>query len=161
MLLDRPVAPMAPALLSPAGREPENRAAWPDRLFIIALAAICGLSALIGIAPVVVFGHDIFFFLDNSYRVLQGQIPHRDFESAWGPLMYLIDAVGLRLSGLRPEGIGYANAIFGALIATWAYLVTRRRASPTAACVVGIYTLLLITAPFSLGYGPLNFTPAM
>src|ERR1035441_3948809 len=75
--------------------------------------------------------------------------------------MFLIDAVGLRLAGLRPEGLGYATAIFGGLVSIWAYLVARRRVSPEAACVVGIYTLLLIAAPFSLGYGPLNFSHAM
>jgi hypothetical protein len=134
---------------------------WPDGLFFGALAVICGLAVFIGLAPIVMFGHDIFFFLDNSYRVLQGQVPHRDFESAWGPLIYLINAVGLRLSGLRPDGIGYANAIFGALIATWAYRIARRRMSPVAACGMGIYTLLLIVAPFSLGFGALNFSHAM
>ena len=136
-------------------------AVWPARLFIGAVIAICGLTVFIGLPPVVMFGHDIFFFLDNCYRVLQGQIPHRDFQSAWGPLIYLIDAVGLKLSGLRPEGLGYATAIFGALVSIWAWLVARRRVSPVAACVVGIYTLLLIAAPFSLGYGPLNFSHAM
>ena len=148
MLLDNQAAPDPPAR-------------WPARLFFAALAATCGLAAFIGVAPVVIFGHDLFFFLDNSYRVLQGQIPHRDFQSAWGPVIYLIDAVGLRLSGLRPEGLGCSTAIFGALVSTWAWLVARRRVSPAAACAVGIYTLLLIAAPFSLGYGPLNFSHAM
>ena len=161
MLLDSQAAPAVPALPSPAGVEPGKPAVWPARLFIGALFAICGITVFIGLPPVVMFGHDIFFFLDNSYRVLQGQIPHRDFQSAWGPLIYLIDAVGLKLSALRPEGLGYATALFGALVSIWAYLVARRRVSPVAACVIGIYTLLLIAAPFSLGYGPLNFSHAM
>src|SRR5664280_2661884 len=161
MLLDSQAAPAVPALPSPAGAEPGKPAVWPARLFIGALFAICGITVFIGLPPVVMFGHDIFFFLDNSYRVLQGQIPHRDFQSAWGPLIYLIDAVGLKLSALRPEGLGYATALFGTLVSIWAYLVARRRVSPVAACVIGIYTLLLITAPFSLGYGPLNFSHAM
>lgn len=156
MLLEPQVAPAV------AGRgEASPGGAWPGRVFVAALIAICGLTAYIGLPPVVIFGHDVFFFLDNSYRVLQGQVPHRDFESAWGPLMYLIDAAGLRLAGLRPEGLGYANALFGGLIAGWAYRVARRRISPWAACAIGIYTLLLIAAPFPLGYGPLNFSPAM
>jgi hypothetical protein len=155
MLLDRDTA-AAPVL----GRSRE-RGLWPDRLFLIALAVLCGLAIFIGIAPVVIFGHDIFFFLDNSYRVLQGQVPHRDFESAWGPLMYLIDAAGLKLAGLRPEGLGYANALFGGMIAAWAWWLARRRLSRVAACAIGVYTLLLIVAPFSLGYGPFNFSFAM
>jgi hypothetical protein len=69
--------------------------------------------------------------------------------------------VGLRLSGLRPDGLGYSTAIFGALISTWAYWIARRRVSAAAACFAGVYTLLLITAPFSLGYGPREFSHAM
>lgn len=161
MILDSPSAPAAAALFSPVPADPGKPAVWPARLFLGALFAICGLTVFIGLPPVVMFGHDIFFFLDNCYRVLQGQIPHRDFQSAWGPLIYLIDAVGLRLSGLRPDGLGYSTAIFGALISTWAYWIARRRLSPLAACAAGVYTLLLITAPFSLGYGPLNFSHAM
>jgi hypothetical protein len=157
MLLDRASA----AAAAPVTRPTTERAVWPDRLFLIALAVLCGLAIFIGVAPVAIFGHDIFFFLDNGYRVLQGQVPHRDFESAWGPLMYLMDAAGLKLAGLRPEGLGYANALFGGLIATWAWWLARRRLSPVAACAIGIYTLLLIVAPFSLGYGPLNFSFAM
>jgi hypothetical protein len=157
MLLDRDTEAATAPIISPAS----ERVVWPDRLFLIALAVLCGLAIFIGVAPVVIFGHDIFFFLDNSYRVLQGQVPHRDFESAWGPLTYLMDAAGLKLAGLRPEGLGYANALFGGLIATWAWWLARRRLSRVAACAIGIYTLLLIIAPFSLGYGPLNFSFAM
>ena len=153
--------PTPAELFEPSERAFVRPAIWPGRLFIAAMVAVCGLTVFIGLPPVVMFGHDIFFFLDNCYRVLQGQIPHRDFQSAWGPLTYLIDAVGLKLSGLRPEGLGYSTAIFGALIASWTFLLARRRVSPVAACVAGIYTLLLITAPFSLGYGPFNFSHAM
>src|SRR5664280_3834275 len=90
MLLDSQATPAVPGLPSPAEAEPGKPAVWPAWLFIGALFAICGLTVFIGLAPVVMFGHDIFFFLDNCYRVLQGQIPHRDFQSAWGPLPYLI-----------------------------------------------------------------------
>ena len=161
MVLDRQDAPAARDASSTSAPPRRAGPAWPDGLFVSALIAICGLAVFIGLAPIVLFGHDVFFFLDNSYRVLQGQVPHRDFESAWGPVTYLIGAAGLRLSGLRPDGLGYANALFGALTAVWAWLVARRRMSPLAACILGVYTLLLITAPFSLGYGPLNFSPAM
>src|ERR1035438_6771633 len=98
MLLDSQAVPAASGLPHALAASPGKPAVWPARLFVAALCAVCGLTVFTGLAPVVMFGHDIFFFLDNSYRVLQGQIPHRDFQSAWGPLMYLIDAVGLKLS---------------------------------------------------------------
>ena len=132
-----------------------------DVVFAAALAVICGLAVWVGIAPLRLFEHDTFFLLDNGYRVAQGQVPHRDFSSAWGPAIYLIEAVGLFLSGMRPAGIGYANALFGALIGIWAYCVPRARWSSASACLLGIYTLLLITAPFALGYGAWNFSHGM
>src|ERR1700676_4601433 len=102
---------------------------WWDVAFLAALVLICGLAASVGVAPLRLFQQDIFFFLDNGYRVLQGQVPHRDFSSAWGPVTYMIEATGLLLSGTRPAGVGYANAVFGALIGAWAYLLARARYS--------------------------------
>ena len=133
-----------------------------DATFIAALVLVCGLSAFIGVAePLGSFAHDTFFFLDNAYRVVQGQIPHRDFSSAWGPVMFLIDGAGLWLSGMRPTGFGYANALFGALISIWAFLIVRPRWAPVTTCAVGIYTLLLVTAPFPIGIAPIDFGYAM
>jgi len=62
---------------------------------------------------------------------------------------------------MRPAGIGYANAVFGAVIALWTYRVARGRLAGAGAFVLGVYAVLLITAPFSLGYSPLAFTYAM
>jgi hypothetical protein len=132
-----------------------------DLIFGGALAAVCVLTVAVGMAPLKLFEHDTFFALDGAFRVLQGQVPHRDFSSAWGPLIYLLDAAGLELSGLRPAGIGYANALWGALIAIWAYGVARTRLTSGLACAAAIFTLLLITAPFALGYNPLAFSHAM
>ncbi len=136
--------------------------AWGDTIFIAALVVVCGLSAFIGIpAPLGSFAHDTFFFLDNAYRVSQGQVPHRDFSSAWGPVIFLIHAAGLILSGMRPTGIGYANALFGAIVGIWTFLLIRARWSSASACALGVYAILLITAPFPLGINPLDFGYAM
>jgi hypothetical protein len=133
-----------------------------DLVLIVVLVLVCGLSAFIGVAaPLGNFAHDTFFFLDNAYRVAQGQVPHRDFSSAWGPVMFLIDAAGLWLSGMRPTGFGYANAVVGALIAIWAFAIVRPRWSSASACVLGIYTLLLVVAPFPIGMDPTDFGYAM
>jgi hypothetical protein len=131
-------------------------------IFVACLGLVCGLSVFIGLpTPLGNYAHDTFFFLDNAYRVIQGQVPHRDFSSAWGPVIYLIQAVGLALSGMRPPGLGYANALFGAAIAVWAFLIVRLRWSPACACAIGIYTILLISSPFPISGNPLDFGYAM
>jgi hypothetical protein len=133
-----------------------------DVIFITALVLVCALAAFIGVpVPLRNYAHDTFFFLDNAYRIIQGQVPGRDFSSAWGPVIYLIEAAGLLLSGMRPAGMGYANALFGALIAVWAFFIARTRGSPVSACAAGIYTILLIAAPFPIGNQPLDFGYAM
>ncbi len=141
------------------GRIARNRT---GAIFIAVLIVVCGLSTVVGIAaPLGSFGHDTLFLLDNAYRVIQGQVPHRDFSSAWGPIIFLIYAVGLALSGMRPSGLGYANALFGATAAIWAFLIIRPRYSSATASALGIYTILLIVAPFSIGNNPFDFGYAM
>ncbi len=133
-----------------------------DVTFIVALLLTCGLSVFVGVAvPLGSFAHDNFFLLDNAYRVAQGQVPHRDFSSAWGPIMFLIDAGGLYLSKMSPAAFGYANALFGGLIAVWAFLIVRPRWPAVYACALGIYTLFLIVAPFPIGIHPFDFGYAM
>jgi hypothetical protein len=140
---------------------PAERSDGAYLVFLAALVLISGMAAFVGIAPIRLFGHDIFFFLDNTYRVLQGQVPHRDFSSAWGPLTYLIEAAGLLLSGMRPAGIGYANALFAPLIGIWTWRMGRNRLPSPIRCALAIYTMLLIAGPFSLGWGVFNFSHAM
>ena len=133
-----------------------------DAIFVLSLVLVGGLSVFIGIAaPLGSFAHDTFFLLGNAYRVTQGQVPSRDFSSAWGPVMFLIEAAGLALAGMRPAGIGYANAVFGCLIAVWAFLMVRPRWSSASACAAGVFTLCLIAAPFPLGYHPFDFGYSM
>lgn len=133
-----------------------------ETVFVVVLVVVCGLSVFVGLAePLGSFAHDTFFLLGNAYRVAQGQVPSRDFSSAWGPVIFLIEAAGLRLAGMRPAGIGYANALFGGLIAVWAFLIVRSRWSSATACAAGIFTLCLITAPFPLGHLPFDFGYSM
>lgn len=133
-----------------------------EAILVAALAIVCGLSVFVGAAgPLGSFGHDTFFVLGNAYRIIHGQIPHRDFSSAWGPVIYLIYAAGLALSDMRASGLGYANALFGATIAIWAFAIARPMYSSSGACVLAIYTALLIAAPAPIGSHPLDYGYAM
>ncbi|MGB7759913.1 MAG: hypothetical protein WBL61_08795 [Bryobacteraceae bacterium] len=134
---------------------------WSDPVAIAAILLACGLAAFIGMPVLRVFEHDVFIMLDNAYRVSHGQVPNRDFSSAFGPLFFLIQAAGLAISRMRPEGIGYANALFGAAVSLWIYGAARHRLAPAWACALAVYAVLLITAPFSLGFNPLSFSYAM
>ncbi len=43
-------------------------------LFFCCLIAICGAAFFIGAVPTRGFGHDIFFLLDNGWRVVMGNL---------------------------------------------------------------------------------------
>jgi hypothetical protein len=132
------------------------------RLFFVAcLLLICGTTAFIGIVPTWVFGHDNFFLLDNGWRVFCGQRPHLDFYSPWGPLTFLIVALGLLISNASPNAIGYGSAIVGLLIGLWAYRLGRNRLEAAPRILLGLYLALLVTAPYPLGTSPLLSTHAM
>src|SRR5512143_133891 len=98
--------------------------------FPVCLTVICGIAFFIGSVPTRIFGHDNFFLLENGWRVVNGQRPHVDFASPWGPVTVLIAGLGLTLSGFTVDGIGYGNAIFGLLIGLWSYRLVRDRLEP-------------------------------
>ena len=63
---------------------PSLRRPWI--VLLVALAVICGVTAFIGIVPTRIYGHDVFVGLEGGWRVINGQRPHVDFVSAWGPV---------------------------------------------------------------------------
>ena len=138
-----------------------NGAARGRLLFVVCLLLICGTTAFIGIVPTRIFGHDNFFLLGNGWRVFCGQRPHLDFYSPWGPLTFLIVALGLFLSNASPNALGYGSAIVGLLIGLWAYRLGRNRLEAAARILCGLYLALLVTAPYALGTWPTWSTHAM
>lgn len=130
-------------------------------LFVAGLLLICGTAAFVGVAPTVVFGHDNFFLLDNGWRILNGQRPHLDFYSPWGPVTFLIVGLGMALSNSSPNAIGYGSAIVGLLAGLGAYRLGRDRLEAELRIVFGLYLALLVTAPYPLGTWPICSTHAM
>ena len=129
--------------------------------FPVCLTVICGTTFFIGAVPTRVFGHDIFFLLENGWRVVNGQRPHIDYASAWGPVTFLIAGLGLTLSGFNVDGIGYGNAIFGILISLWSYRLVRDRMELIPRILISLYLIGLVVAPYPLGWGVFHTSYAM
>src|SRR5215469_3542387 len=72
----------------------EGDGPWLTIVFFTALIFICAGCALIGAVPTFVDGHDNFFLLENGWRALHGFRPHLDFWSPWGPVTFLLVALG-------------------------------------------------------------------
>ncbi|MRS01851.1 hypothetical protein EG832_01250 [bacterium] len=132
-----------------------------DIIFITCLLFLCITTIYIGAVPTHKFGHDTFFILDNSWRVVNGQRTHLDYTSAWGPLSFIIFALGLKLSHYTVNGIGYGTAIFGLIIGLWSYSLGRDRLQSLTRVLFSLFMVGLVIAPYALSYGVLATTHAM
>jgi hypothetical protein len=142
---------------------------WWDRanaarhgfLLFVGLLVICGITALIGIAPTLIYGQDAFLFLENGWRVAWGLRPQIDFYSGWGPVMFLAEALGLKLTHNSVNAVGVANAACGMVAGVWVYWIGRNRLGSAARLLAALYAALLICAPYPLGTRPWRSAHAM
>jgi hypothetical protein len=119
-----------------------------------AVLFIAGLAASIGAIHARLYGHDIFFLLDNGWRALRGQRVHLDYSSAWGPLTFLLVAAGLAVSGGSVAAISYANAFAAAAAGLWSAWLAAGRSQTMMAVACPCFVALLAAAPFVLGEAP-------
>jgi len=107
------------------------------------------------------YGHDIFFLLDNGWRALHGQRVHLDYSSAWGPLTFLLIAGGLAVSGASVAAIGYTNALVALITGLWAAWLAAARSRSVTMIAYPCLVALLVAAPFALGDPPLSTSHGM
>src|SRR6266404_143581 len=129
--------------------------------FFIGLVLICGATALTGAVPTRMYGHDIFFLLDNGWRVINGQRVHLDYYSPWGPVTFLIRAAGLKMSHNSVNGLGYGNALAALLIGCWVFYLARNRLTPRIRIFLSLFLTALVAAPYALGTSPFLSSHAM
>lgn len=139
----------------------ESVSLWLTICFLVALLSICAACALVGAVPTFLAGHDNFFFLENGWRALHGLRPHLDFWSPWGPLTFLVVALGLKLNHGSPDGLAYGTAIFALVIGLWTYRIGRDRLAPVPRVLLGLYAAALSCAQYPLGWMPTTLSPAM
>jgi hypothetical protein len=135
--------------------------AWLDAAYYACLALLCGLVAWIGAVHTFAYGHDIFAVLDGAWRVLNGQRPHIDFSSGWGPVVSLVLAAGLRLAHFNVNGVGYAAALIGLIVGLWGYRVCRYRMAAVPAVIACLLLAMVAMAPFPVGTWPRELSHAM
>jgi hypothetical protein len=120
-------------------------------VFFAGLVFLCAATAFIGAVPTRVFGHDIFVPLDAGWRVINGQRPHLDFVSGWGPVWFLVEGLGLTVSRYSVDGIGYANAIMALVVGTWCFFLGKDRLASLPRIGLGWFLAALVAAPYPLG----------
>jgi hypothetical protein len=120
-------------------------------LSLVLVFAACSVPLVLGLPHTSMYGHDLFILLDGGWRVLEGQRPHVNFYSAFGPVTYLIAAAGLWLGKLRVEGILYATVAVGVVLGVWATAIASVRMKAWSAVLFTSFTVLFWLAPFPLG----------
>ena len=128
---------------------------------LVCLLLLCVVRTYLG-GPFAMkrYGPDAFILLDGGWRILNGQIPHVDFHTPIGPVIYLLVALGLKAASLGASGLNYAQAIAGAVAALWAYRLGARRLSDVASVLFCLFAVLLALAPYELGESPLLSSPS-
>ncbi len=134
---------------------PTTGSAVASKEFVVAamvlILAACGIVLWLGVPHAAVYGHDTLIQLDGGWRVLNGQRPHVDFYSAFGPVSYLLAAAGLWVAGANVQGIVYATAAVGLMLGMWAIALARVRLRAWSGALFVGWAVLFWLAPFPLG----------
>jgi len=156
-------AAVAVAHTTSEAREPKppSAAQRSTTVFFVGLALICAVTTLIGAVPTKIYGHDTFIPLQMGWRLLHGQRPHVDFVSGWGPVWFLLAALGLIISKHSVDGLGYANVIMALIVGAWSFALARDRLLPWWRTIFSLFLAALVTAPYPLGNSPLMSSHAM
>src|SRR5580658_1810551 len=105
----------------------DKRSRWLQWAFAVVAALYIVFVAIAQTGPITRYGHDVFLFLDGGWRILNGQMPYRDFNLPLGPLEYLIITGGMLLTNASPQGIAIGNAAVGLTVGIWGWFLSRRR----------------------------------
>ena len=127
----------------------------------VAVLLVSGLTAAASPIHARLYGHDIFFLLDNGWRALNGQRVHVDYASAWGPLTFLLIAGGLAVSGASVAAVGYTNALVALVTGLWSLWLAAARSKSVGVIAYPCLVALLVAAPFALGDPPIYTSHGM
>ncbi len=135
-----------------AGRAGRRLPAGRAGLLILAAGAImAALLALPGPTVLALRADDLIVLLDAGHRVLQGQVPHRDFSMSLGPLMAVLPAWGRMIGGDAGAAFPTAAALLTALAAPVFARILTARLPPLLSVPAGIFALALLAAPIDPG----------
>jgi hypothetical protein len=126
--------------------------------FFLAFALLAGVMAALA-ALIFRFGApamngrpwDLPVVLDGAWRIVSGQVPHRDFYSYFGFLPFYMTALGMKISRPCVSAIDYGNVVLMAGLVLAAMAVLRRRTSALAAFLFSLFIGLLVITPRPLG----------
>lgn len=129
---------------------------------IVALGVVLALLlALPGQTVTTKYVNDLFIFLDGAYRIVEGQVPNRDFHSSLGPLAFYLPAIGYGLTGSLGAAMPVGLALVVVLLSViGAHLIGTRMPAAIGLPLAG-FLLVAATAPLNPGEGIADLSFAM
>jgi 4-amino-4-deoxy-L-arabinose transferase-like glycosyltransferase len=120
-------------------------------------SAACAFAAAFAVAVVWIVGHrgiypyDESTVFDGGWRIVQGQVMYRDFFAPYGPVVYSLQALFFRLTGVTFSSMVLAGGVVNAIAAMCVIWIVRRVAPAPAhrftALAGGFLTALWFGAP--------------
>jgi len=131
-----------------------GRSAWWHLGALLGVGAAVALYLRATPCPTLIYAHDVPILAEMGSRWLQGQRPHADFYSPFGPVLYALLGLCMRLAGGRAVGIAWAPLVVAVACLTLGVVGSWRRPGAGARC------LSLVTVAFvALGVRILNCEP--
>ncbi len=124
-------------------------AAWV--LLAVALALLGAVFFWMGAPPMNGEHPDTPMFLDGGWRILNGQVPHKDFYVYWGEFPLYVAWLGMKLGHHGVGAITCGNVFVMAAVGLAAMTILRRRTSAFYAFLFSLFLALLAVAPRPLG----------
>lgn len=134
----------------------------PVVLTVVVTIAVCSaLLILPGATATSRYFNDLLIFLDGGYRVVEGQVPNRDFHTALGPLSFYLPAFGYWVTGNLGLAMPVGLAALMIVTAPIMIHVLGTRVRPLIAVPWAIFLLLLMITPMNTGEIAMNISFAM
>ena len=119
---------------------------------LVAVVGVAWFVATTGPMVNVRFGHDVPIVLDGAWRVLHGQVPTVDFHTLFGPLFFVLVALGMWVGGASMNALVALTVIMFAGLTTWAWWLSLRRTSLVIAVAFTVLVGLLVVGTYHLGF---------
>lgn len=137
----------------------ESKSAYARAIaFTVIVMTVVAASILHSGAPVM-NGRpwDVPALLDGGWRIINGQVPYRDFFVHHGPLAFYITALGMKLGHPSVGSIDVGAIFLMGIVTLLALFILSRRTSALYCFIFSLLIALLIVAPRPLG-DPYDYT---
>ncbi len=139
----------------PNGPEAENRA--PRMRVVMGLVLFAAVAVALLVVPgrtvTTMYVNDLLIFIDGAWRILQGQVPNRDFHTALGPMVFYAPALGMKLSGDAGTAMPWATALYAAVLLPALLQILATRLPPLLLGAFGAFLVVVAVMPLNPGDG--------